>query len=93
MAQGDVPTSPGGLLRRRREKRQLEQLAEEAARRKSNPSSAQAHVSVIEDQITCNDQVAETQVSDTASEPMVDSRPRGFHVRPVPIDEPIDKLP
>lgn len=93
MAQGDVPTSPGGPLRRRREKRQLERLAGEAARRMPNPSSAQAHVSVIEDQTALKGPEADTQEPDARSEPTGDIRPGGFHVRPVPIDQPIDRIP
>jgi hypothetical protein len=93
MAQGDVPTSLGGPLRRRREKRQLERLAGEAARRKSNPSSAHRHVSVIENETTLKDGEADAQAPDARPEPMGDIRPQGFHVRPVPIDQPIDQVP
>lgn len=89
MAQGDVPTSLGGPLRRRREKRQLERLAGEAARRKPNTSSSQAHVSVIEDLIELNDGEAAESAPDAPAESLGEQRPRGFHVRPVPIDQPI----
>jgi hypothetical protein len=51
MGQGDVPASPGGPLRRRREKRQLGQLANKSDRDVS-PTAAKGHVRVIEDQPT-----------------------------------------
>jgi hypothetical protein len=84
MGQGDVPTSRGGPFRRRREKRQLEQLAKaseiEVARR---PSST--HIRVLEDL------VGSVEGGDTDS-PVADPPPirtDGFHVRPVPIDQPL----
>jgi hypothetical protein len=49
MGQGDVPASPGGPLRRRRERRQLGQLADKSEREVS-PTAAKGHVRVIEDQ-------------------------------------------
>ena len=49
MGQGDVPTSRGGPFRRRREKRQLEELAEASARGVT-PRASSAHVRVLDDQ-------------------------------------------
>lgn len=89
MGQGDIPTSPGGPLRRRREKRQLQQLAAET-RREPSPIAPRAHVSVIEDQTVLKDRGPEAEVSDTPPEPLDESRPRGFHVHAVPIDQPLD---
>ena len=48
MGQGDIPTSRGGPLRRRREKRQLEHLAEESDR-EVTPGTDRTHVRVLED--------------------------------------------
>lgn len=90
MAQGDVPVSPGGPLRRRREKRQLEQLAEEVARREPSQIAARTHVSLIGDEATLKVRGAEGQESDVPTEPG-DTRPRGFHVHPVPIGEPFSE--
>ena len=90
MGQGDIPTSPGGPFRRRREKRQLEQLAQEA-RRNPSPIATRVHVNVIEDQTALSDRESDAQASDAPSEPLDESRPRGFHVYPVPIDQPFDK--
>jgi hypothetical protein len=96
MGQGDLPTPRGGPFRRRREKRQLEQLSQ-ASKRNVAPRPATAHVRVVEDQAPI---VIEGQ-ADAAGrelEPVEpgsliddspDSRTTGFHVRPVPIDEPI----
>lgn len=87
MGQGDLPTSRGGPFQRRREKRQLEQLAK-ASEREMTPKAASAHIRVIEDQNGAGDQ--DLEVEDTNS-PVADS-PRmagGFHVRAVPIDEPL----
>jgi hypothetical protein len=91
MAQGDIPTSPGGPLRRRREKRQLEQLAGRAALRDPGPIDAQSHVSVIEDQIALNVGESEGKAPDAPPEASGDMRRTGFHVHPVPIDQPIEK--
>jgi hypothetical protein len=90
MGQGDVPTSPGGPLRRRRAKRQLEQLAE-ASEREVSPGAAKGHVRVIEDQTAVRDRESEEQEPDAPAEQSVECRPRGFHVRPVPIDEPFSE--
>jgi len=86
MGQGDVPTSRGGPLRRRREKRQLEQLAE-ASEREVPPRTATAHVRVIEDQAV-GDRDLESQEPDSPIEDSPGIRTGGFHVRPVPIDQP-----
>jgi hypothetical protein len=86
MGQGDVPTSRGGPFQRRREKRQLEQLAE-ASGNEVVPTTISAHVRVIEDQTAA--QVPEEQELET---PVADSPPirsAGFHVHAVPIDQPL----
>ena len=88
MAQGDVPTSRGGPLRRRRDKRQLEQLAE-ASEREVTPRPATAHVRVIEDQTDTADQDPERQEPDAPVDAPPERRIGGFHVRPVPIDQPV----
>jgi hypothetical protein len=90
MAPGGIPTQPGGPLRRRRAKRQLEQLAEESEREVS-PGAARGHVRVIEDQTAAKEQESGGQEPDVPAELSVESRPRGFHVRPVPIDEPLSE--
>lgn len=89
MGQGDVPTSRGGPLRRRREKRQLERLAHSSEREVTSKATA-AHVRVIEDQTA----VARSEDLDTPEpdEPVdrpAPSRSGGFHVRAVPIDQPV----
>jgi hypothetical protein len=88
MGQGDLPTPRGGPLRRRRDKRQLEQLAG-ASERDISLTAATAHVRVIEDQVepTNRDPVAEEP--DSTVDGPAPGRPGGFHVRPVPIDQPI----
>lgn len=88
MGQGDVPPSPGGPLRRRRAKRQLEKLAEESEREVS-PGVARGHVRLIEDQIAVGDGEVDEQEPEAPTEPSVEGRPHGFHVRPVPIDQPL----
>lgn len=87
MGQGDVPTSRGGPLRRRREKRQLEQLAE-TSERDVPPRAAAAHVRVIEDQADAREPDPQSQESESPRESPLPSRLGGFHVRAVPIDEP-----
>lgn len=88
MAQGDVPTSRGGPLRRRRDKRQLEQLAE-ATQREVAPRPAAAHVRVLEDQTGAADREPEKQEPDSPADDPPERRIGGFHVRPVPIDQPV----
>jgi hypothetical protein len=95
MAQGDLPTPRGGLLRRRREKRQLEQLIE-ASHRHVSPRPTTTHVRVVEDQahVLMEGQVdtvepdLETPEPDLPNDGSV-SRASGFHVRVVSIDQPI----
>jgi hypothetical protein len=90
MGQGDVPTSRGGPLRRRKEKRQLEHLAASTARDGTTPQASAAHVKLIGDQPT-------VAVRDTHEEHDPDApdtsapQPRigGFHVKAVPIDQPV----
>jgi hypothetical protein len=97
MGQGDVPTSRGGPLRRRREKRQLEHLAASSDREGSPPPAA-AHVKVLGDGAAAEPQALEARdrdagdAADKADAP--DERPSpnrtgGFHVRAVPIDQPL----
>jgi hypothetical protein len=89
MGQGDVPTSRGGPLRRRKEKRQLEHLAASTARDGTPPASA-AHVKLIGDQpgvaVRDTHEEQERDLPDTAA-----AQPRigGFHVHAVPIDQPV----
>ena len=88
MGQGDVPTSRGGPLRRRKEKRQLEHLAASTVRGGAPPASA-AHVKLIGDQPAVAEQPdhqeQEPETPDTTVPP---PRTGGFHVRAVPIDQP-----
>jgi hypothetical protein len=88
MRHGAVPASPGGPLRRHREKRQLEHLAEESERGVS-PVTARRHVKVIEDQAATTDQELASPAA--AGEALTEAHPGGFHVRAVPIDQPFDK--
>ena len=92
MGQGDVPRSPGGPLRRRRERRQLQRLAEEA-RREPSPIVPRAHVSLIEDEIALKDREPDGQAPHPhpPPEPLDEGGPRGFHVHAVPIEQPFDK--
>ena len=96
MAQGDLPTPRGGFRRRRREKRQLGQLAE-ASQRHDAPRIATSHVRVVEGQ---DDDIVddhadaparnlERQEPDSSIDGSLQDRATGFHVRPVPIDQPI----
>ena len=91
MGQGDVPTSRGGPLRRRKEKRQLEHLAVTSERDGTPRPPAAAHVKVIEDRQP--PAVKATLVESDEADPSVDDtpppRPGGFHVRAVPIDQPV----
>lgn len=88
MGQGDVPTSRGGPFRRRREKRQLEHLAA-SSEREGIPRPAAAHVKVIEDQAAAEQQALEGQEPESPEESSPQTRPGGFHVRAVPIDQPV----
>jgi hypothetical protein len=89
MGQGDVPTSRGGPLRRRKEKRQLEHLAASTARDGTPPASA-AHVKLIGDQPAVPVQ-ADREKQDAEAADGCTPQPRigGFHVRAVPIDQPV----
>jgi hypothetical protein len=88
MGQGDLPTPRGGPFRRRRDKRQLEQLAG-ASERDVALKAATAHVRVIEDQAErTKPDVAEREPDPPIDSP-VQSRIGGFHVRAVPIDQPL----
>src|ERR1700677_568200 len=88
MGQGDVPASLGGPLRRRRERRQLGRLADKSDRDVS-PTAAKAHVWVIEDQPSGNEEVEPEEQEENT--PSMENRPRGFHVRPIPIDQPFSE--
>jgi hypothetical protein len=89
MGQGDVPTSRGGLLRRRKEKRQLEHLAASTSR-DGEPRVSAAHVKVIGDDHTDTERRSPERPEadvETPSEPP--PRLSGFHVHAVPIDQPV----
>jgi hypothetical protein len=91
MGQGDIPTSRGGPLRRRREKRQLEHLAEESDREVS-PGTDRTHVRVIEDLPAARTMPdpGETERDPEPPAPSTEGQSSGFHVRAVPIDQPFD---
>ena len=90
MAQGDVPTSRGGPFQRRREKRQLEQLVK-ASEREATARTASAHIRVIEDQNDAADEDLDGQETNSLGADTPQSRTGGFHVRAVPIDQPLDE--
>jgi hypothetical protein len=46
---------------------------------------------VIEDQTAAKDRESEEQEADAQAEMSQESRPGGFHVRPVPIDQPFSE--
>ena len=56
-----------------------------------SPGAAKGHVRVIEDQTGVKDRESEDQEPDVQAELPVESRPGGFHVRPVPIDQPFSE--
>ena len=90
MGQGDIPTSRGGPLRRRREKRQLEHLAEESDR-EVTPGTDRTHVRVLEDGgIVEKPAPVEREPSEPGAGALPETR-TGFHVRAVPIDQPFDE--
>jgi len=80
--------SRGGPFRRRREKRQLEQLAE-ASEPEGAPRTVSVHVRVIEDQVEGQAQDLEKHDPDSPVEDAPQRRTGGFHVRAVPIDQPV----
>jgi hypothetical protein len=88
MGQGDVPTSRGGPLRRRKEKRQLEHLAASTAR-DGTPRASAAHVRVIGDEPAVPPPKPEKQQSEAPDTCDPPPRTSGFHVRAVPIDQPV----
>jgi hypothetical protein len=88
MGQGDVPTSRGGPLRRRKEKRQLEHLAASTVREGTPPASA-AHVKLIGDQPAIVPADHEQQDADAQDTSAPQPRTGGFHVHAVPIDQPV----
>jgi hypothetical protein len=96
MGQGDLPTPRGGgPFRRRREKRQLEQLVQASKEHIAHTPST-AHVKVVEDQaevvVEGRADVVQRELATPDPETTDDalrSFTGGFHVRPVPIDEPI----
>jgi hypothetical protein len=89
MGQGDVPTSRGGPLRRRKEKRQLEHLAVRTERDGTPRPPAAAHVKVIEDQSEPAAPDRDTEEPEQPAACAPQPRPSGFHVRAVPIDQPV----
>ena len=94
MGQGDVPTSRGGPLRRRKEKRQLEHLAVTSERDGTPRPPAAAHVRVIEDRPEVKAPDPESEEPDSAADSAPQPRSGGFHVRAVPIDQPVgDSVP
>jgi hypothetical protein len=56
-----------------------------------SPGAATGHIKVIEDQTAVKVRESEGQERDVQAELSVESRPRGFHVRPVPIDQPLSE--
>ena len=90
MGQGDVPTSRGGPLRRRKEKRQLEHLAAStdagwdatSRPRRTSRSSGSAGSDGGDPEKREN----QTHRRHPAATP---PRTGGFHVRAVPIDQPV----
>jgi hypothetical protein len=92
MGQGDVPTSRGGPLKRRREKRQLEHLASSSVREGAARAST-AHVKVIGDQGEDDHGAAEHKAADEPAENPPPVRTGGFHVHAVPIDQPVGEEP
>ena len=88
MGQGDVPTSRGGPLRRRKEKRQLEHLAAATAR-DGTPRASAAHVKLIGDEPATPAPDPEKQPAEVPETPGPQPRTGGFHVRAVPIDQPV----
>jgi hypothetical protein len=89
MGQGDVPTSRGGPLRRRKEKRQLEHLAVTSERDGTPRPPAAAHVRVIEDRPETKAAEPEGEEADQPADCAPPPRSGGFHVRAVPIDQPV----
>ena len=89
MGQGDVPTSRGGPLRRRKEKRQLEHLAVTSERIGTPPPPAAADVRVLEEQPEVKALGPERDESDPPVDGAPQPRTGGFHVRAVPIDQPV----
>ena len=87
MGQGDIPTSRGGPFQRRREKRQLEQLAE-ASEREVIPTTTSTHVRVIEDRTDAGGQDPKAEEPEPSGDDALPVRIGGFHVRAVPIDQP-----
>ncbi|HEX4434408.1 MAG TPA: hypothetical protein VH012_06240 [Acidimicrobiales bacterium] len=89
MGQGDVPTSRGGPLRRRKEKRQLEHLAATTSR-DGAPRVSAAHVKVIGDEPDGLERPGPQRQEPDVETP-TDPPPRlsGFHVHAVPIDQPV----
>jgi hypothetical protein len=56
-----------------------------------SPGAAKGHVRVIEDQSAVQERESEGKDPDAPAELSVESRPRGFHVRPVPIEQPLSE--
>lgn len=90
MGQGDVPASRGGPLQRRRERRQLGQLADKSEREVS-PTAAKGHIRVIDHQPSGKEEVEPEEQSLERQEESTENLLRGFHVRPIPIDQPFSE--
>jgi hypothetical protein len=90
MSKGHLPGSKGGHFQRRRDKRQLEHLAE-ASDRDVALAAAAAHVRVIEDQVDASNGDREKAQSSESEgdEGPPPIRTGGFHVQAFPIDQPI----
>lgn len=88
MGQGDVPTSRGGPFRRRKEKRQLEHLAASSTH-DGAPRASAAHVKVLGEGSAAEPQERETPEPEATPTGDPPPRPIGFHVRAVPIDQPV----
>jgi hypothetical protein len=88
MSKGHLSGSKGGPFSRRRDKRQLEHLAESSDRDVARAAAA-AHVKVIEDHAEASNRERETDKPDPEDEGPLPIRTGGFHVRAVPIDQPI----
>ena len=88
MGQGDVPTSRGGPLRRRKEKKQLEHLAA-ATVRDGMPQASAAHVKLIGDLPPAPAPDHERLELNESDSSVPGPRTGGFHVRAVPIDQPV----
>jgi hypothetical protein len=56
-----------------------------------SPTAAKGHVRVIEDETAVTNSEPEALEPNAPAELSVENRPAGFHVRPVPIDQPFSE--